>query len=87
MSYLKKQPTEPINQGMPHIYWDKGKFTTNPNNNVPNQPIIKNIQNPQIPPLIKEQMLIQRIKDWAFYIVVSMVVIYCLYRVFKGWLF
>ena len=74
MSYLKKQPIQESN-GMPHIYWNKG-FTTDPNKpKVPNYTIPLNDYK-----LTKEQIWINRIKEWGFYIVITLLITYAIYR-------
>jgi hypothetical protein len=91
MGYLKKQPIETQESGMPHIYWDKG-FTTNPNkskelinNHIENTNRIKVASG--YPNLTKEELMFKRIRDWAFYIIVCLVAVYAIYRVLKGILF
>lgn len=73
-----------LNQGIPHLYWNQGKFTTNPINNnqvqQPNQQPTNQSINTNIP-ISKEQYYLNKIKDWAFYIIVAAIVIYAIYRI------
>ena len=81
MSYLKKQPIETRESGMPHIYWNNG-FTTNPNKNDPVNDSNRMLK-ATFPNLTKEQIRAEKIKEWAFYILVGIVIVSCVIIVGK----
>ena len=71
MSYLKKQPEN--NFKIPHVVIGNKLTSDKPSYTVPMTDYR----------LTKEQIWLNRIKEWGFYLVVTLIVIYATYRLIR----